>query len=703
MLDLELAYRLSDIPYRPDRDLERIETLIRDKPDPHARLRFRAARIFQVYRRGKVVEAERSLDSLRADAAAIGDRAMVYDSHEQAFAYAAREDAWDRALGISRAQVRVARALGDAQREAVSLDQVAWSLLRIDRADEAVEPLESAARLAERLGFRQLLWSVHDSRRLLATIRRDSDALLDAAVRLREIEAETNTGADGDESALARDVLGALRSETIQADEEADAEQERLAAQQAAHERQMVGVGMAAFALVSVLAAMAFLGMRRAQRTARQLAAETRRASDHEASAHRLQHHVQQLERLDSLGMLAAGVAHDFNNLLCSIHGHADLLASQPEFGPSKSLTAIQAAADRGASLCDRLLDYARPDSGGRAVFDVAVVVRELEPMFDLRAERRARIEVDTAAAAAPVLMDRTAIEQVVVNLVHNALDAQVAASRVDVRVDVVDGPHPVAQEGEWLGAFDPAASYARIEVRDDGRGVPAERLRRLFDPFYTTKFEGRGLGLSAAFGIVKAHGGAVHVASRLGCGTSFSVLLPLSRDTGSELSTRVAGAARSSAGAERAAVGSTAESTAGSTAGSSVGPALQSVAGRSVLVVDDEPDVAAFVAEALRAHGLVPHVAVSKSGALQTLERLGSHVDVAVLDVSMPDVDGDELIEAIRPKCGAVVIMSGHGEEQIQDRMGPDFEAHLLRKPFTMQRLVECVAGAGAASEPAT
>lgn len=233
--------------------------------------------------------------------------------------------------------------------------------------------------------------------------------------------------------------------------------------------------------------------------------------------------------RLEATAALAGGVAHDFNNLMVGVLGSASMLRLELGEGHagSDSVELIESSAARAAMLAQQLLAYAR---GGRYQprrMELNEAVREVINLQDPSRSGSVEIEVRLAEAPWPVEADPSQMVQVVMNLCLNAVEAIEATGRPGRMLIETD---QIELDGELeLPHFPalPPGRYCRVRVTDDGIGIEAEKFRQLFEPFYTTKFQGRGLGLAALYGIVQNHGGAVRVESEPGRGSVFEVWIP--------------------------------------------------------------------------------------------------------------------------------------------------------------------------------
>lgn len=363
----------------------------------------------------------------------------------------------------------------------------------------------------------------------------------------------------------------------------------------------------------------------------------------------RLEAQLRQSQKLDVLGRLAGGVAHDFNNMLTGIMAAADLIAmSLPKADAvHDEVEVIRHSAGRAASLTQQLLMFSRAQPLSMQVFDAHQPVRAAIALAERTLDRRITIQHALEATRSTVRGDAALLQTVIMNLVINARDAMPDG-----------GTLRVATSGAANGAI-------RIAVSDTGHGMPPEVVERIFEPFFTTKPAGMGtgLGLSVAFGIVREHEGDLEVESTVGKGTVMSVVLPtLAPDT------------PMSDGRAREVV---------------VTP------GRArVMVVDDEPLVRDIMARALRLAGHQVHTAADGATAIAFVVS-GEPLDVVVLDLVMPGLDGVETLQAIRHHRPGIpaIICSGYGADSAFQQLANEPNVQLLPKPFSVADLTALVA----------
>ncbi len=348
-------------------------------------------------------------------------------------------------------------------------------------------------------------------------------------------------------------------------------------------------------------------------------------------------------QRLESLGLVAGGIAHDFNNLLVGVLAEASAAREDPRLGEEtrEALRRIEAAAGRMSQLTKQLLAYSGRGRFVTARLDPDLLVGALREQLARIVEPPAAVEVVATADGAVVEADASLLRQVVINLVANARDA--GAQRVQVATRTLSRDN---------------APWWQLEVSDDGSGIDAETLARIFDPFFSTKPDRHGLGLSAVHGIVRRLGGDVEVDSRIGEGARFRVRLPI-----------VSGALTAPP------------------SGAATTQPIRRLTGLRVLVADDEPSVRATVRRLLERRGAT--VVVAADG-LEAQGRLqDERFDLVVLDVQMPGCDGYDVLtfaRAVRPDL-PVILMSGY-TERVRGEGGEEEPDAFIEKPFSAKQL---------------
>lgn len=359
------------------------------------------------------------------------------------------------------------------------------------------------------------------------------------------------------------------------------------------------------------------------------------------------QHEAAKVQRLESLGLLAAGIGHDFNNLLAAIlsSSEAIVLDHNLSAGVRELATTIEQSALQGRELSQQLLTFARGGAPLLDEYDLSEVVKTAVNMAMTGQAAGVELSLEDKIYAQ---FDRGQITQVVQNIVLNAAQASTRGDVVKVATRLV------VTEGE---------PYAHIIVRDTGRGIPRHQIKRVLDPFFTTKQKGTGMGLAVSYGIVKRHNGTIDIYSEPGMGTEITVRLPaVSRQSvvrpeqSEDLETPSKGC--------------------------------------RVLVVDDQRAVRLALKRMLAALGCDVLEAENSDGALdqaRAASRSGNPVEIAFLDLTMPgDHGGHSLIGPLRDIDHRIkaVAFSGYAVDPIMSEYRSyGFDARLA-KPFTRTEL---------------
>ena len=234
-------------------------------------------------------------------------------------------------------------------------------------------------------------------------------------------------------------------------------------------------------------------------------------------------------QKLESLGLLAGGIAHDFNNLLAAIMGNLDLaLMALPKESPVRDdILAIGVSTKRAAELIQQMLAFSGQSRFVIESVDVEAMLHRSMQMIRSTMPPHAAVQLNVPLALPAIEADEGQVRQVIMNLVANAVDSmENRTGTVELSAGVMDS-HQLPALPLWPHATLPPGTYVYIDVKDDGAGIPTDQLGKIFEPFYSTKFTGRGLGLPAVLGIVRGHKGAIQVKTALGKGSTFRVLFP--------------------------------------------------------------------------------------------------------------------------------------------------------------------------------
>ncbi len=383
-----------------------------------------------------------------------------------------------------------------------------------------------------------------------------------------------------------------------------------------------------------------------------------------------LELNVERGRRLEALGLLAGGVAHDFNNLLTVVLGNAEILAMELP-GSAHYARNISDAAHKAADLCRQLLTYAGRGLSRTQPISLPALLSELERLLKVALPEAVRLDLQLADVPL-VEGDSSQLSQLLINLLLNAGEAiGPAGGHVRIRAEALALP-PEACEGTWVAGELADGPWVRLDVSDDGPGLAADVRGRIFDPFFSTKGPGRGLGMTTVLGIVKSHRGAITVDSQVGAGTTFSVWLPAATTVPGVPSRSVPGAAAPRGG--------------------------------TILLADDEELVRDVVSKHLQSAGWTVLTACDGEEALQVFAAHREAIEVALLDVRMPGRTGVEVLSELRAQRPAlpVILATGFDAGQLEGVTG----VPILSKPFERSELfgvlAEVLARAGDAGQSA-
>jgi PAS domain S-box-containing protein len=372
---------------------------------------------------------------------------------------------------------------------------------------------------------------------------------------------------------------------------------------------------------------------------------------------------AEEANRLESIAMLAGGIAHEFNNLLTGIMGNASLIGEElpPGSRAAGRVDDLLASAERAAELTRQLLAYS---GKGRYVprhLDISEQVWSIAGLLQASLPGKVRLQLELPSGLPPIEADSDQIQQVVVALVMNAGEAiKNGQGAVTVKTAAADLDLSRIHD-RFPGREIAPGPYVVLEVRDTGVGMDEFVKSRIFEPFFSTKFAGRGLGLAAVQGIVRGHGGAMEVESEPGSGATFRLFFPAAK-----------GAGASGENGERRAA-----------------PA-QGV----ILVADDEEIVRKVAKAALEKRGFQVVLAENGEIAVERFREAPSRFTAVLLDMAMPVMSGEEAMErikSIRPDV-PVIASSGYSEAEALRRFGTGISGY-IQKPYTAAKLAGAVA----------
>jgi PAS domain S-box-containing protein len=382
-----------------------------------------------------------------------------------------------------------------------------------------------------------------------------------------------------------------------------------------------------------------------------------------DAERRSLQDQLHQAQKMEAVGLLAGGVAHDFNNVLGVIMGAAELAQRALADGkpPHKSLESIVKASTRAAALTRKLLAFSRHQVLAIETFDLNAAVSAFAPLLASSLSDAIELEPRLAKRAAWVSADRLQVEQVLLNLCTNAAQAMPGGGRllVEVRPTTIDSAYAGSHAWARLG------DYFEVSVTDTGIGMDETTLGRVFEPFFTTRPQGTGLGLAVVHGIIEQHRGLIHIESRPAMGTIARVLFPMAEPPALDRASAMDDQKRAPGGTE------------------------------TLLVAEDEPGLRGIVASVLTDLGY--HVILARDGeeAVREFEAHANEIDMLLVDAVMPRLSGVESCrraKTMKPSV-RILLMTGYTADGSLGAAASLGDApSVLRKPFTLDELARAV-----------
>ena len=375
-----------------------------------------------------------------------------------------------------------------------------------------------------------------------------------------------------------------------------------------------------------------------------------------------IEEHLLRAQRMESIGTLAGGIAHDLNNILSPIIMSVEMLSLKETDPETKRwLSLIGENAERGADLIKQVLTFARGLEGKRIPVQIKHIVKDLISVLQETLPKSITLKYDVATSPWLVAADPTQIHQVLMNVCLNARDAMpnggsLRVAVANVHLDENDARiNPEAEPG----------GYVQITVEDTGTGMSKETVKRIFDPFFTSKAlgHGTGLGLSTALTIVQSHGGFINVYSELGRGSRFSINLPAMEDQVEVISPDPVAA-------------------------------YPYGNGELILVVDDEENIVQITTATLERFGYRAVSAADGAEGLKVYEAGRGEIALVVTDMSMPDMDGPSMIKELRKIDPAIRIigMSGLTNAERTAELQSQDVSTFLTKPFTAEKLLTSI-----------
>lgn len=375
-----------------------------------------------------------------------------------------------------------------------------------------------------------------------------------------------------------------------------------------------------------------------------------------------LEEQLRLTQKMEAVGTLAGGVAHDFNNLLAAIRSTVDLalLDLEAESPVRKDLGEVGGLVDRAAALTRQLLAFGRKQVLEPRALDLNALLSGTVKMLERIIGEDVRLAVHQTTDPTTVLADPGQLEQVLMNLCANARDAMPDGGELAILTERVLIDEHFCETHPWARPGD----YVRLTVSDTGVGIDPPTQARIFEPFFTTKELGRGtgLGLAVVYGIVKQHGGLIHVYSELRKGTAFRIYLPFHAGV-----------------PEAMAAEATAELVGGT---------------ETILLAEDDDALRATETRLLERLGYRVIAAADGREAVEVLGQQGDAIHLAILDVVMPELPGPAVVEQVRPRYPKLRFLLTSGYSPGTSHMTPvqDLPADVLSKPYGIRELARAV-----------
>ena len=373
---------------------------------------------------------------------------------------------------------------------------------------------------------------------------------------------------------------------------------------------------------------------------------------------------LRQAEKMEAIGQLAGGVAHDFNNQLTIIMGYCELLfTTLDKNSPQREyVEQINCSGKHAADLTRQLLAFARKDVYKSKIVDINECAREIVTLIS-RSLKNIDVVLDLHAQNAYVWGGPTQLQNALLNLALNARDAmEQRGGKMTVTTENVE----LKEASDIINDRTlPSGTYVAVSVQDTGTGIDPDHLKHIFEPFFTTKEEGKGtgMGLAAVYGIVSRHKGGIKVESWKEKGSTFTLLFPVTKYAVPD-STDVHS------------------------------PIKKADNNTHILVIDDERDVAALIKDMLDAIGYTVSVALSGKEAVELYAKTGSPINLAIIDMLMPGMNGRETFNALKkinPEIKAIMC-SGYGVQNDINEITKDGAKAFLQKPFSMNEIAEII-----------
>lgn len=417
---------------------------------------------------------------------------------------------------------------------------------------------------------------------------------------------------------------------------------------------------------------LAFTALSRLKKVSGELDTEKAHVRQSQQELDALALRLNRMQRMESLGLMAGSVAHDFNNILVGVLGNAEIIqmskgVKDEEF-VDRRIASIITSAEKATSLSRQMLAYSGKQTIARSATNLNALIRQYESVIQSACADQQTLTIELSPSKLVSKIDPVQIEQVVLNLVTNAVEATSASGKITVRT----GTESIREVDPTLhGDRTTGGEFNYIEVQDDGCGIPAAEIERIFEPFYSNSDAGRGLGLAVVYGVLKGHDGFVQCRSRQGQGTHFRVLLPMSDEPELEL-----------------------EAPLKSTTAVDFGRVEASSRTQTVLVIDDEDSVLDLCRQLFQLIGWNVLTAVGGRQGVELAKQRAGDIACVLLDVVMPDMGANEVLSEFEKHQLNVptVIMSGFSQSKLEFFLDRPNVMSIVQKPFHAMEIQQAV-----------
>ena len=374
---------------------------------------------------------------------------------------------------------------------------------------------------------------------------------------------------------------------------------------------------------------------------------------------------ARQVQKMESLGRLAGSIAHDFNNLLVGMLAQTSLgLAKLRSENPAHThIEKAVEATKRASDLTRQLLTYSGRDQYEYQPVSLNTLIVDNLKLFQVAMPKNVQLQLELADYLPLIEADLGQIHQVMMNLIINAAEAfEGDSGMVLIKTDTQEINHLTEIPWQFVGEQPRLGLYVTLSVQDNGRGIDAQILAKIFDPFFSTKFTGRGLGLAVVQGVLRSHRGGIMVESKEGKGTLLRAFFPASSmmpyDAEPPPQTAVS---------------------------------LKKTSG-IVLVIDDEVAVREAASDILQLSGIEVITAADGQTGVRRYQEKQSDIKLVLLDLSMPGLSGEDTFSKLREIRSdlPILLSSGYSETEVNRRFAHMHVVDFLQKPYDANMLVE-------------